>query len=74
MCMQQEVSPPKSKTPEPQIGPAVGFESQVKTLLLHELSPMRGKSIDQQKLLNDQSTYIKRLARECSQINKRTSK
>ena len=73
MCMQQEVSPLTSQTPEPQTGPPRGFESQIKTLLLHELSPMRGKSIDQQKLLNDQSIYIKRLARECSQTREQVN-
>ena len=68
MCMQQEVSPPK-----PQSVPEIGFEDQVKTMLLHELSPMRGKSIDQQKSLNDHSIYIKRLARECSQTREQVN-
>ena len=49
-------------------------DQHVKGLLLQELSPMRGRHIElqklvnsQQKLVNSQTTYIKRLARECAQ-------
>jgi len=64
--MQQASSTSVSETKETPPAPKDDRNRHVKQLLLKELSPMRGKHIDLQKLVNEQSVYIKRLARECS--------
>ena len=73
MCMQQEVSTTEPETVEAQIAPNEDIDQRFKSLLLHQLSPIRGNYIDLQKMVNDQAIYIKRLARECGQTREQVN-